>query len=137
MKEFQTDKIIYKRRSTRLLINKNKKQTPWFQSASKLYQLSDSRLLVKLVSTFADRECHVVSVTDPNFRILGFLDWVKTFNRQTKQKHKHQMLTEEKLGDIQARLEHTPSKLLKCVAQETGVSKCSARRAAGSTVAEA
>jgi hypothetical protein len=31
-------------------------------------------LSVKLVPTFADRECHVVSVTDPYGRNLGFLD---------------------------------------------------------------
>jgi CBS-domain-containing membrane protein len=28
----------------------------------------------KLVPTFADKECHVVIVTDPYGRILGFLD---------------------------------------------------------------
>jgi hypothetical protein len=32
------------------------------------------RLLAKLVPTFANRRCHVVSVTDPYERILGFLD---------------------------------------------------------------
>jgi hypothetical protein len=36
-----------------------------------------------------------------------------------KQKHKH----------IGARLEHTPRKSMKCLAQETGVSKSSARTA--------
>jgi hypothetical protein len=46
-----------------------------------------------------------------------------------KQKHKHRVLTEEELGDIGARLEHTPRKTLKRLAQETGVSKSSARRA--------
>jgi hypothetical protein len=35
------------------------------QSASELYRPSGRRLLAKLVSTFADRECHVVSATDP------------------------------------------------------------------------
>jgi CBS-domain-containing membrane protein len=35
---------------------------------------SDRLLSAKLVPTFTDRECHVVSVTDPNGRILGFLD---------------------------------------------------------------
>jgi hypothetical protein len=29
----------------------------------------------KLVPTFADRGCSVVSATDPHGRILGFLDW--------------------------------------------------------------
>jgi CBS-domain-containing membrane protein len=38
------------------------------------YLPSDSRLSAKLVPTFADRGCHVVSVTDPYGRILGFLD---------------------------------------------------------------
>jgi CBS-domain-containing membrane protein len=36
---------------------------------------SDLRLSANLVPTFADRGCHVVSVTDPYGRILGFLDW--------------------------------------------------------------
>jgi hypothetical protein len=35
--------------------------------------LSDRRLSVKLVPTFADRECHMVSITDSYGRILGFL----------------------------------------------------------------
>jgi hypothetical protein len=39
------------------------------------------------------------------------------------------MLTEEKLDDIGARLEHTPIKSLKRLAQETGVSKRNARMA--------
>jgi hypothetical protein len=40
-----------------------------------LYQtMSDRRLSAKLVPTFADRGCHVVSVTDPYKRIIGFLD---------------------------------------------------------------
>jgi gamma-glutamylcysteine synthetase len=46
-----------------------------------------------------------------------------------KQKHKRRVLTEEKLDDIGARLEHTPRKSLKRLAQETGVSKFSARSA--------
>jgi response regulator of citrate/malate metabolism len=45
-----------------------------------------------------------------------------------KQKHKCRVLTEEKLDDIGARLEHTPRKSLKRLAQETGVSKSSARK---------
>jgi hypothetical protein len=39
------------------------------------------------------------------------------------------MLTEEKLDDIGARLEHTPRKSSKCLAEETEVSKSSARTA--------
>jgi hypothetical protein len=46
-----------------------------------------------------------------------------------KQKHKCQMLTEEKLYDIKVRLEHTPRKSVKCLAQDTGVSKSGARTA--------
>jgi hypothetical protein len=45
-----------------------------------------------------------------------------------KQEHYRQVLIEETLGDIWDRLEHTPRKSLKCLAQETGVSKSSARR---------
>jgi transposase len=46
-----------------------------------------------------------------------------------KPKHKRQVLTEEKLDDIEARLEHTPRNSLKRLAQDTGVSKSSARTA--------
>jgi hypothetical protein len=49
------------------------KQTLWSEYASKLYRPSDHRLSAKLEPTFADR-CHVVSVTDPYGRNLGFLD---------------------------------------------------------------
>jgi hypothetical protein len=50
------------------------KQTLWPEFASELYQPSDRRLSVKFVPTFADRGCHVVSVTDPYGLILSFLD---------------------------------------------------------------
>jgi hypothetical protein len=43
-----------------------------------------------------------------------------------KRKHKRWVFT-EKLDDIAARLEHTARKSLKCLAQETGVSKSSAK----------
>jgi hypothetical protein len=46
---------------------------PWPESVSYRYRPSDRRLPAKLVPTFADRGCHVVSVTDPYGRILGFL----------------------------------------------------------------
>jgi hypothetical protein len=46
-----------------------------------------------------------------------------------KMKHKHRLLTEEKLDDIGARLEHTPRKSLKHLAQEIGMSKSSAKTA--------
>jgi hypothetical protein len=38
------------------------------------YRPSDRRLSAKLVPPLVDRRCHVVSVTDPSGRILGFLD---------------------------------------------------------------
>jgi hypothetical protein len=47
-----------------------------------------------------------------------------------KQKRERQALTEEKLDDIGAIIEHTPRKSLKLLAQATGVSKSSARMAA-------
>jgi hypothetical protein len=48
--------------------------SPWPESANDLYRLSDRRLSAKLVPTFTDRVCRVVSVTDLNCRILGFLE---------------------------------------------------------------
>jgi hypothetical protein len=52
--------------------NKQTKKPPWPESASELYRPSDRRLSDKLVPTFADRECRVVSVTDPYDHNLGF-----------------------------------------------------------------
>jgi hypothetical protein len=40
---------------------------------------SDRRLSAKLVPNFADKGCHVVSVTDPYGRILGFLGRMRYF----------------------------------------------------------
>jgi hypothetical protein len=45
------------------------KQTPWPEPVSKLYWLSVWHLSAKLVATFADRGCHIVSVTYPYSRI--------------------------------------------------------------------
>jgi hypothetical protein len=50
-------------------------------------------------------------------------------SQDKKQRHKCQVLNEERLGDIGVRLEHTPRKSLKRLAQETAVSKSSARTA--------
>jgi hypothetical protein len=50
------------------------KQTPWPESEIELYRPRDRRLSVKLVPTFADRRCRVVSTMDPYGRILSFLD---------------------------------------------------------------
>jgi hypothetical protein len=55
------------------------KQTPWSESTSELYRPIDRRLSAKWLPTFADRGCHVVSVTDPYCRILGFLDRSRYF----------------------------------------------------------
>jgi hypothetical protein len=52
----------------------NYTETLWPESASELYRPSDHRLSAKLVPTFADRGCHVVSMMDPCSRILRFLD---------------------------------------------------------------
>jgi hypothetical protein len=48
-----------------------------------------------------------------------------SIDKQTK--HGRRVLIEEKLDDTGARLEHTPRKSLKCLAQETGMSKSSVR----------
>jgi hypothetical protein len=56
-----------------------KLKTPWPASASELYRPSDRRLSEKLVPTFVDRVCRVVSVTDSYGRILGFLDRSRYF----------------------------------------------------------
>jgi hypothetical protein len=50
------------------------KETPWPESVWQLYRPSERRLSAKLVPTSVDRGCHVVRVTDPYGRILGFLD---------------------------------------------------------------
>jgi hypothetical protein len=50
------------------------KQTPWPESASELYRPNVLRLSTKLVPTVADRGCHMVIVSDPYSRNLGFLD---------------------------------------------------------------
>jgi hypothetical protein len=58
---------------------KLKLKSPWPESASELYRLSDRRLSAKLVPTFADIGCHVASVTDPCGRNLGFLNRSRYF----------------------------------------------------------
>jgi hypothetical protein len=59
---------------------KKKNYTPWSESASELYRPSDRRLSATWLPTFADRGCHVVSVTDPYGRILDFLDRSRYFS---------------------------------------------------------
>jgi hypothetical protein len=55
-------------------------KTPWSESASELYRPSDRRLSAKWLPTFADRGFHVVSMTDPYGRILGFLGRSRYFS---------------------------------------------------------
>jgi hypothetical protein len=50
------------------------KQTNSWPEYSELYRPRNRHLSVKLVPTFVDRGCHVVSVTILYGRILGFLD---------------------------------------------------------------
>jgi hypothetical protein len=57
-----------------------KKKLHGLESASELYRPSDRRLSAKWLPTFADTGCHVVSVTDPWGRILGFLDRSRYFS---------------------------------------------------------
>jgi hypothetical protein len=49
---------------------------------SELHRRSDRRLSAKLVLTFPDRRCHVVSVADPYGCIFGFLDRSHYFSFQ-------------------------------------------------------
>jgi hypothetical protein len=56
------------------------KKTTWSESASELYRPSNRRLSAKWLPTFADKGCHVVSVTNPYGRILGFLDRSRYFS---------------------------------------------------------
>jgi hypothetical protein len=49
-------------------------KTPWPETTSELYRPSDRWLSAKLVPTFADRGCHVVSVADPYSSTIAFLD---------------------------------------------------------------
>jgi hypothetical protein len=59
---------------------KLKNWTPCSESASELYRPRDRRSSAKWLPTFADRGCHVVSVTDPYGRILGFIDRSRYFS---------------------------------------------------------
>jgi transposase len=76
----------------------------------------------KIRSKFLDERIpsrHKIRNLVNKFRSTGLLIY-------TKQKYKRRMLTEENLDNIGVKLEHTPSKSLKHLAQEPGVSKSSA-----------
>jgi hypothetical protein len=60
--------------------HKQNNKTSWSESASELYRPSDRRLSAKRLPTFADKGCHVVSVTDPYGRIPCFLDRSRYFS---------------------------------------------------------
>jgi hypothetical protein len=51
-----------------------RKKTPWTEPVSELYRPSNRRLSAKLVPTFANGGCRMVSPTDKHDRILGFLN---------------------------------------------------------------
>jgi hypothetical protein len=65
--------IAILRNQTNASIAVTKLKTPFREPVSELYRPSDCRLSAKLVSTFLGRGCHVVSMTDPYDRTLGFL----------------------------------------------------------------
>jgi hypothetical protein len=58
--------------------NKQTNSMVWVRERT--YRPSDRRLSAKWLPTFADKGCHVVSVTDPYGRILGFLDRSRYFS---------------------------------------------------------
>jgi hypothetical protein len=84
----RTDQLLAYANDVNLLgDNVDKKKALWPESASELYRWRDRRFSAKLVPTFEDRGCHMVSVTDPHSRILGFLDHgdnIDTINNYTK-----------------------------------------------------
>jgi hypothetical protein len=57
-----------------VVVLKQNEHTPWPESANELYRPSDRSLSAKLMPTFADRRCHVVSATNLYGRNLSFLD---------------------------------------------------------------
>jgi hypothetical protein len=50
---------------TRQNVSQSSDKTPWPESGSEFYRPSDRRLSAKLVQTFEERGCHVVSAADP------------------------------------------------------------------------
>jgi hypothetical protein len=62
---YRCRKVIFSaRRVSAASVVCKQKKNPWLESASELYRPSDRRLS-KLVPTFADRGCRVMSVADP------------------------------------------------------------------------
>jgi hypothetical protein len=71
---------------------------------------------------------------DKQFIVLRKLKTTELLTDKT-QKHRHRVLTEEKLDDIGASLEHTSRKSVKRLGQENGVSNFKCKN--GNTTAEA
>jgi hypothetical protein len=63
-----TSNFIYIAAAYCYSIKLSKTKLRGFTPQSELYRPSDRRLSVKLVPTFADRGCRVVSATDPHSR---------------------------------------------------------------------
>jgi hypothetical protein len=59
--------------------NQGQNLTSWSESTSDLYRPNDCHFSAKLVPTFADRGCPVVSATDTYCCILDFLDRSRYF----------------------------------------------------------
>jgi hypothetical protein len=57
----------------------NQKNKNTFRGLIPRANYTDCRLWAKLLRTSVSSECHVLSVTDPHGRILGFLDWSRYF----------------------------------------------------------
>jgi hypothetical protein len=54
--------------------NSSTKKLRGLSPQSELYRPSDRSSSAKLVQTFVDTGCHMVNVTNPYGRVLGFLD---------------------------------------------------------------
>jgi hypothetical protein len=65
--------------SNNLLVTSNLRSLKELRGLSPRANYSGRHLMAKLVPSFPDRECHVVSLTDPYGRILSFLDRSRYF----------------------------------------------------------
>jgi hypothetical protein len=68
--EFQDGGSLYS-----VLVVATKQETDWLRGLSPRANYTYRRLSAKLVPTFADKGCRVVSAADPYGRILDFRDW--------------------------------------------------------------
>jgi CBS-domain-containing membrane protein len=65
--------------STTWLTQRNKTKLRGLSPRANQYRPSTRSLSARLMPTFADRGCHVVGVTEPYGRIIGFLDRSRYF----------------------------------------------------------